>query len=66
MLDASPPAISPQFLNLQIASSQLLQDTLNPNLKGLNPNPKSQIKTLIPKLKSVSLTLCPNPYSLKS
>ena len=38
--------------------------TLNSNLKGLNPNPKSQIKTLLPNLKSI--TLCPNPYSLKS
>ena len=38
--------------------------TLNPNSKGLNPNLKSQTKTPIPYLKSV--TLCPNPYCLKS
>ena len=72
-LDTSPschfaPPIS-KFANSKftVVIGHGLALTLNPNLKGLNPNPKyhkSQIKTLIPNLKSV--TLCPNPHSQKS
>ena len=61
----APSPIS-KFANSKftIVIGHTLNPNLNPNPRGLNPNPKSQTKTLIPNRKSV--TLCPNPYSLKS